>query len=112
MTMRAHSSAYIMRDRLCHLIPSKNKTLVPWTIEALNPPNVTFREFLCSKFDLHGRTPRELDKTFVGRSKEKLDLVGADLVAADVVQTFGPYVKYLVKEVNSIMTDGPESMLL
>ena len=63
---------------------SKNKTLVPWTIEALNPPNVTFREFLYSKFDLHGRTPRKLDKTFVGRSKEKLDLVGADLVAADV----------------------------
>jgi len=33
---------------------TRKKTLVPWTIEALEPPNVTFREFLSKKVDLDG----------------------------------------------------------
>ena len=57
---------------------------------------MTFREFLASKIELDGL---ELDKTFVGRSKESLDAVAPDLVAAIVVQTFGPFVKYYVQEI-------------
>lgn len=89
---------------------SRGKTLVPWTIEGLHPPppNVTSRRFLSSKVDLCQPIPRKLDKTFVGRSKEKLDLVDADLSAADVVQNFGPYVKYLVKEKASTVRDQNE----
>ena len=60
--------------------------LVPWMIEALEPPNVTFREFLSQKVDLDGL---RLENTFVGRSKDSLDSVAPDLVAADVIQTFG-----------------------
>ena len=78
--------------------PTRSRTLVPWRIEALESPNVTFREFLSSKFDLDGL---ELDKSFVGRSKENLDPVAPDLVAANVIQTFGPFAKYHVKELTS-----------
>ena len=31
---------------------TRKKTLVPWTIEALEPPNVTFREFFPKKLTL------------------------------------------------------------
>ena len=59
----------------------RNKLLVSCTYEALNPPNMTFQEFLCRKLDQDGHTfsgggggePPELDKTFAGSSKQKLD---------------------------------------
>jgi len=66
---------------------------VPWMIEGMEPPNGTFREFLSEKVDLDGL---QLGKTFVGKSKDNLDPVTPDLVAADsVIRTFGPFVKYL-----------------
>ena len=77
---------------------TRNRTLVPWRVQALDPPNVTFQEFLSSRVDFDGL---ELDKSFVGRSKENIDPVALDLVAADVIQTFGPFVKYHVKEMTS-----------
>ena len=87
---------------------TRKKTLVPWTIEALEPPNVTFREFLSQRVDLDGL---HLDNTFVRRSKDSLDSVAPDLVAADVIQTFGPFVKYYVEQMTSarLVTPGRPS---
>ena len=84
---------------------TRKKTLVPWLIEALEPPNVTFREFLSQKVDLGGL---QLGKTFLGKSKDNLDPVTPDLVAADVIRTFGPFVKYFVKEMTParLVTQG------
>jgi len=78
---------------------------VPCTIEGLEPPNVTFREFLSEKVDLDGL---QLDKTFVGKSKDNLDPVIPDLVAADVICTFGPFVKYFVEQMTParLVTQG------
>ena len=59
-------------------------------IEALEPPNVTFWEFLSKKVDLDGL---QLGKTFAGKSKDNLDPMTPDLVAADVIHTFGQFVK-------------------
>ena len=84
---------------------TRKKVLVPWTIEAINPPNLTFRQFLSNKVDFE---ETELDQTFVGKSKDKLDLVSADLVAADVIQTFGPYVKYLVNSNPTVRPSGAQ----
>ena len=53
---------------------------------------MTFREFLSQKVDLDGL---QLGKTFVGKSKDNLDSVTPDLVAADVIRSFGSFVKYL-----------------
>ena len=66
---------------------------------------MTFREFLSKKVDLDGL---QLDKTFVGRSKANLDPVAPDLVASDVVQIFGPFVKYCVEQMTSasLVTQG------
>ena len=74
---------------------TRKKTLVPWMIEALEPPNMTFREFLSKKVDLDGL---QLGKIFVGKSKDNLEPVTPDLVAADVIRTFGPFVKYFVEQ--------------
>ena len=84
---------------------TRKKTLVPWTIEALEPPNMTFREFLSKKVDLDGL---QLGKTFVGKSKDNLDPVTPDLVTADVIRTFGPFVKYFVEQMTParLVTQG------
>jgi len=84
---------------------TRKKTLVPWMIEALEPPNVTFRELLSTKVDLDGL---QLGKTFVGKSKDNLDPVTPDLVAADVIRTFGPFVKYFVEQMTParLVTQG------
>ena len=37
----------------------------------------------------------ELDSTFVGTSKEQLDMVESNLKAMDVTIVFGPYVKHV-----------------
>ena len=50
------------------------------------------------KVDLDGL---RLENTFVGKSKDSLDPVAPDLVAADVIQTFGPFVKYYVEQMTS-----------
>jgi len=81
----------------------QEKTLVPWTIEALEPHN--FQEFLSKKVDLDDL---QLGKTFVGKSKDNLDPVTPDLVAADVIRTFGLFVKYFVEQMTParLVTQG------
>ena len=89
---------------------TRKKTLVPWTMEALDPPNVTFRQFLSQKVRLD---VLQLDKTFVGKSKTNLDPVAPDLVVADVIQTFGPFVKYFVEQMTArLVTQGRPMYML
>ena len=39
-----------------------------------------------------------LDQAFVGKAKDRLDIVGSNLTISDVVPVFGPYVKFLCKK--------------
>ena len=82
------------------------KTLVPWRINKVTPPDVTFRGFYHeqgSRF-VQGRssgpsaTLLELHATYVGSSKEQLDQVDPDLGVLEVIRTFGPYAKFLVED--------------
>ena len=58
--------------------------LLPWRIHAVNPPDITFRGFYyheATRFIEGGPVASwlELDSTFVGTSKERLDLVDSNL---------------------------------
>ena len=48
----------------------------------------------------------EFNSTFVGTSKERLDLVDSNLKAMDITIVFGPYVKYVVEEIGGRCTAG------
>ena len=66
---------------------------------------MTFREFLSKRVHLDRL---QLGKTFVGKSKDNLDPVTADLVAAHVIRAFEPFVKYFVEQVTParLVTQG------
>ena len=81
-------------------------TVVPWRILGVNPPDLTFRGFYYKEGVRYiecgsdiSATQLELDTTFVGRNKERMDLVDPDLIVLDIIATFGPYVKFLVEEI-------------
>ena len=83
-----------------------HKTLVPWRIHAVNPPDVTYRGFYHehgSHFmeggSAHSSAIFELHSTFVGQSKEQMDAVDSDLKVLDVSSVFGPYTKFCVDEI-------------
>jgi len=62
-------------------------------------------QFLSKKVDLDGL---QLGKTSVGKSKDNLDPATPDLVAADVIHTFGLFVKYFVEQMTParLVTQG------
>ena len=68
-----------------------NKTVIPWRIKVADPPNLTFSQFFrdLEVVDL------KLSLTYVGKAKDRLDLVDSDLVIADVTTLFGPYTKFV-----------------
>ena len=79
------------------------KTLVPWRISAVNPPDLTFRGFYHqegTRFIERGSNSAQLElhSTFVGSSKDRLDAVDSDLKVLDVTSVFGPYAKFLTEE--------------
>ncbi len=86
-----------------------HRTVVPWRIHKVTPPDVTFRGFYHeqgTRFVEGGSsgpsaTQLELNTTFVGSSKEHLDQVDADLRVSEVIGTFGPYAKFLVEEIEA-----------
>ena len=85
---------------------SNHKTVVPWRIHGVSPPDVTFRGFYhheASRFiaegGSHSAAQLELHSTFVGTSKERIDLVDPNLNVLDVIGAFGPYTKFLVEEI-------------
>ena len=73
------------------------KTVVPWTIKVVNPPNSTYSQFFES-VDLSGTDQPRLNQTYVGKAKDRLDLVDPGLVIADVAPMFGPYTKFVLRE--------------
>lgn len=73
------------------------KVISPWSIKSVDPPNLTFKGFF---LDLR-LVDLELSQTYVGRAKDKLDLVDSDLVIADVTVLFGAYAKFLTSRKSS-----------
>ena len=89
---------------------TNRKMLVPWRIHGVNPPDVTFRGFYYQEGtrSIEGgshSTQLELHCTYVGSSKDRLDLVDSNLKVLEVTSVFGPYAKFLVEEIS-----GGESM--
>ena len=90
-----NTSVYCISDR---------RTILPWTIQAVDPPDTTFHSFYHSHVSRHlnasENSPLHLKETFVGSKKETLDKVDPDLVLKDVTAAFGPFVKYVVSSVD------------
>ena len=63
--------------------------LVPWRIHGVNLSDITYREFYyqeATRFIEGGSVSQlELHSTFVGSSKEQMDLVDSNLKAMDVI---------------------------
>ena len=89
--------ALLLNFTVC--VPSRFsfKTVVPWTIKVVNPPNSTYSLFFES-VELSGTDQMTLNQTFVGKAKDRLDLVDSGLVVADVAPTFGPYTKFVLRD--------------
>ncbi len=79
------------------------KVILPWSIKALDPPNLTFKGF----FLYLKLSDLELSQTYVGKAKDRLDLVDSDLMIADVTVLFGAYAKFLTsRKSNKPSTSG------
>ena len=89
--------ALLLNFTVC--VPSRFscKTVVPWTIKVVNPPNSTYSQFFES-VELSSTDQPRLNQTYVGKAKDRLDLVDAGLVIADVAPMFGPYTKFVLRE--------------
>ena len=90
---------------------SDRRTLVPWRIHGVNPPDISFRGFYhneATRFIEGGSSASrlELQSTFVGASKESMDLVDSSLKAMDVISVFGPYTKFIVEEIGGECSAG------
>ncbi len=64
------------------------KTLLPWRISGVHQPSHTFKTFFEGEVREKLQSSVVLEETFVGRSKEKLDVVTLDLLICDVVSVF------------------------
>lgn len=76
----------------------------------MNPPDITFRGFYHqdgTRYIESGSCSQlELQTTYVGRSKDQLDVVDSDLKVLDVTSVFGPYAKFLVEEIGGGDNEG------
>ena len=67
------------------------------------PADVTFRGFFSTKvFPQIPEPNRALEKTYVGKRKEKLDSVDSDMRVTDAISLFGPYVKFVTEEIGGV----------
>ena len=103
-TAHAYNKMALMNTTV--VCTTEKKTIVPWMIKSVEPPNAIFRDF----FEEHllqllncEEKPRHLEETFVGSRKDALDKVDCDLVLKDVTATFGPFVKYVVVSANKFL---------
>ena len=90
---------------------SDRRTLVPWRIHGVNPPDISFRGFHYNEathFIERGSAASqlELQNTFVGTSKERMDLGDSSLKVMDVISVFGPYTKFIVEEIGGECSAG------
>ena len=67
---------------------SRRKTIIPWTIAAVNPPSNTFRSFFAAQVQ-----PQRVDSTF---SQAGLD-------PDDVIHVFDPYLKYSINRQTTVV---------
>ena len=77
------------------------KTLLPWQIQTVNTPNLTFRGFYNQEVRPHVSEDgaRELTETFISKEKCSSDPVDSDLFISACVPRFGPFVKFHVQEI-------------
>ena len=84
---------------------SRRRTVIPWTISAVDPPSSTFRSFFAAQVQPHAQcVDSTFSQAFTGKSKDSLDAVDPDLVINDVMQVFGPYLKYTIDQANPEVT--------
>ena len=85
------------------LTSGSKKTLAPWRIQSVNPPDVSFRGFF-HETAVHGIESSnsgryELQSTYVGKSKAEMDQVDSDMKVLEVSQVFGSYTKFFAEEI-------------
>ena len=90
---------------------SDRRTLVPWRIHGVNTLDISFQGFYhneATHFIERGSAASrlELQSTFVGASKERMDLVDSSLKAIDVIGLFGPYAKFIVEDIGGECSAG------
>ena len=80
-----------------------SRTLLGWEIMRTLSPEATFESLFREKILLRINKPLpcprdqvQLESCFVGKEKHQLDKTSVDLPIADVVTTFGPYIKFFV----------------
>ncbi len=78
----------------CVFCITNRKSVLPWQICAVNPPSLTFTNFFLSEVLPQCGNRCEISDVFVGKTKESLDHVSCELVIADVISVFGPFVKF------------------
>jgi hypothetical protein len=75
--------------------------LLFWRIASLTPPEATFHSFFNNVVAPNIQEDgKDIVTTYVGRGKDCLDIVDSDLGVSDVVKLFGPFVKYLVENMD------------
>ena len=77
---------------------SLKRTLSPWQIMSPHPPDVSFSDFFEHTIAGMLEKPCELESVYVGKSKDVLDKADKYLNLAQVVATFGSYVKLVTRE--------------
>ena len=79
------------------------KTLVPWRIHQVSPPNITFCGFYhreATRFieGCNRMAELELSKVFFGRCREALDLVDSEMMVLEMASVCGPYTKFIIEQ--------------
>ena len=86
---------------------SLKRTLSPWQIMSPHPPDISFLDFFEDTIAGTLEKPRELESVYVGKSKDVLDKDDKHLNLAQVVATFGSYVKLVTREPSTVGATAP-----
>ena len=80
-------------------------TLTQWRIVTMNPPDVTFIDFL--RDSNLTQSPFELKKVYVGKQKDCVDEADITMCVSQVVSMFGPFIKFHVESRSSSLPQQP-----
>ena len=72
--------------------------ILPWKISAVNSPLCTFKDSFESEIKPQCNDDCVLSQVFTGKTKDTLDIVDANLIIAQVIPMFGPFVKYTIDQ--------------
>ena len=69
----------------------------------MNPPSLSFKDFYLTEAapQCQSSSNCTLSDVFVGRTKDSLDRVDAELVIPEVIAIFGPFVKFTTVDENN-----------